>query len=473
MKTLPPTDTIKVSKAGIGGTTIPAESVTPVHADGQSLFDRFFAAFLNHSTRQGLVVLFDQGGYSLATFLTGMLIARACTKAEYGTFVLGLTLLFFSGVVQRSLVAIPYSVLSQSLANEKRSAYLGSSLLQHIALSSLIFFGFVLALVAARAFQAEAGMTKLLLALAGATVAVHFRTFVRTVLLAELRPWMSFAMGTAANTITIGGIVILYSMRCLTAVTGCLAMALGSLLPAAAVLFKERKSFRISSSQVSPDFVKNWHYGRWILAATGVNVAGIRIIPWLTLLWCGKEIVATVAVITMVACIVRPALEGALVYLTPKLAIHVQSNGIPSAIRKAMVLLEAAIILGCVYVFLMFVFGDRVVGIVYTSRYQGYGVALTIMAAAISIKAANIPIRALLTAMNRPKAIYHSSLCASVVAVLAGIVMIPRFGVIGVAFVVMMYHMVSLCVNYLSMSHWSKRPAACEQANAGAAAIRC
>ncbi|MCK4783767.1 MAG: hypothetical protein KAV87_08460, partial [Desulfobacteraceae bacterium] len=126
-----------------------------------------------------------------------------------------------------------------------------------------------------------------------------------------------------------------------------------------------------------------------------------------------------------------------------------------------------------IYVFFMLFFGDRLVGILYTSRYQGHAIALTAMAAAISIKAANVPIRALLTAINRPKTIYHSSMCASVITILTGIVMIPRLGVIGVAFVVMVHHMVSLCVNYLCMVNWSKGLMASEQAAVGASAIRC
>jgi O-antigen/teichoic acid export membrane protein len=418
-------------------------------------------------------VLFDQGGYSLATFLTGTLVARACPKAEYGTFILGLTLVFFTGTVQHNLVAIPFTVLSQSLARQRRSTYLGSSLLQHIALSSLIFLGFVLALGVAKVFRQDAGQTKLYLPLAAAAVATHFRIFMRSVLLAELRPWLSFAMGVATNTVTISGIIALYAAGHLTTVTACMVMALGSMVPAGAVLFKERKSFGITGSQVPSDFVKNWRYGRWILAATGANVVGIRVLPWLTLLWCGEEIVAIVGVVTMVACIVRPALEAAGGYLTPKLANHAQSSGTSSAIRKAILLLKLAIIFGCIYVFFMLFFGDRLVGILYTSRYQGHAIALTAMAAAISIKAANVPIRALLTAINRPKTIYHSSMCASVITILTGIVMIPRLGVIGVAFVVMVHHMVSLCVNYLCMVNWSKRLMASEKAAVGALAIRC
>jgi len=422
-KTLSQIDTITVKGAGTDGIAIPEESVASEHTDDRSLFHRLFATLLRPSARQGLVVLFDQGGYSLATFLTGTLVARACPKAEYGTFVLGLTLVFFSGTVQHNLVAIPFTVLSQSLARQRRSTYLGSSLLQHIALSSLIFLGFVLALGIAKVFGQDAGQTKLYLPLAAAAVAM--------------------------------------------------VMALGSMVPAGAVLFKERESFGITGSQVPSDFVKNWRYGRWILAATGANVVGIRILPWLTLLWCGKEIVAIVGVVTMVACIVRPALEAAGGYLTPKLANHAQSSGTSSAIRKAILLLKLAIIFGCIYVFFMLFFGDRLVGILYTSRYQGHAIALTAMAAAISIKAANVPIRALLTAMNRPKTIYHSSMCASVITILTGIVMIPRLGVIGVAFVVMVHHMVSLCVNYLCMVNWSKRLMASEQAAVGALAIRC
>ncbi len=451
-----------VKDAGVDGVTISEESVAPERTADRPLFRRLLATLLRPSARQGLVVLFDQGGYSLATFLTGILVARVCPKAEYGTFVLGLTLVFFSGVVQRGLVAIPFSVLSQPLDRQQRSVYLGSSLVQHIALSGLIATGFAIIWVIARSLGHTTGIVTLLIPLAAMAVAVHFRVFMRSVLLAQLRPWASFAMGLATNVITLSGVVGLYSWGRLTVPAACLAMAVGSAAPAGAALLTERAKLSLKQARVRHDFTRNWRYGRWILASTGANVAGIRVLPWLTLFWCGKEIVAIVGVVTMVACIVRPALEASFGYLTPKLADYTQLHGIVATKAKVSILIRPAIAAGFIYVLLMLFFGDQLVGIFYTSRYQGHAVALAMIAAAISVKAVEVPVRAFLMATKRTKTLCHSSICASIVTLLTAFAVIPRFGIVGVASAILTHRTVSLVINYLGMILWSGRPAKAE-----------
>ena len=438
-------------------TLIAKESVESAASDDRFLPARLLGLFTRPSAREGLVVLFDQSGYSVTTFLTGMLAARACTRAEYGTFVLGLTLVFSSGVIQRGLVTIPFTVLSQSQDKRQRSVYLGSSFLQHVALSLLITLCLIAAWVVGRVHGQNNSIVNLLLPIAAAAAAVHFRVFIRSVLLAELRPWASFGMGIAANATTLIALIALYLSGSLTAATAYIVMAVGSALPAAVVLLVGCGGIRISAPQIQSDFIKNWNYGRWILAATAANLAGLRCLPWLTLFWCGREVVAAVGVITMVACVVRPAIEAGVTYLTPKLSNYVQSNGYLSARRKAMMLVKFASIGGALYVLFMVFFGDRLVALLCTSKYQGHGIALTILAAAICIKAIDVPIRSFLMAMKTPKTLYYGSICASVVTLAAAVLLIPRLGVAGVALAIVIHRLVSAGVNCLGVIRLSKQ----------------
>ena len=435
--------------------TIPAESAAATQVHSESKFRHLLSKFLLPSVLQGSVVLLDQVGYSAVTFIIATLVARACTKPEYGSYVLGLTLVFFCGVVQHSLVDVPFAVLSQKLTGRRHATYLGSTFLQHLCLGLLIAFCFTAAWGVSRLFNQTGEVIDLLLPLAAVAVGIHFKTFMRSILLAKLRPWTSLAMGMVINTITVGGVVTLYAADYLTASTACLVTAFGSVVPATLVLLMQRRSLCIRRSKISSDFAKNWRYGKWIFAATGANVGGIRLLPWLTLLWCGREIVATVGVITMAACIIRPAIEAFVGYLTPKLANYAQSSGITSTRKKVILLVKLASIIGGFYVVFMFLFGDHLVGILYTARYQGYAVALTIIAAAISFKAVEVPIRAFLMAMNQPKTVYHSSIGASLVTLVTAIVVIPRFGVVGAALATMIHHLASLGANYIGMVLWS------------------
>ncbi len=454
-------DTITPTDVEPDDVTIPAESAVATQVHSESKLRHLLSKFLRPSILQGSAVLLDQAGYSIVTFITATLVARACTKLEYGSYVLGLTLVFFCGVIQHSLVDVPFAVLSQKLTGRRHATYLGSTFLQHLCLGLLIALCFTMAWGVSRLFSQTGEVIDLLLPLAAVAVGIHFKTFMRSMLIAKLRPWTSLAMGIVINTITVGGVVTLYAADYLTARTAFLVMAFGSVVPAALALLMQRRSLCIRRSKILSDFAKNWRYGKWIFAATGANVGGIRLLPWLTLLWCGREIVALVGVITMSACIIRPAIEAFAGYLTPKLANYAQSNGFTSTRKKVILLVKLAIIIGGFYVVFMFLFGDYLVGILYTARYQGYAVALTIIAAAISFKVVDVPIRVFLMAMNQPKTVFHSSIIASLITLVTAVVVIPQFGVVGVALAMMTHYIVSLCVNYLGMVLWLRQLVPC------------
>ena len=88
-------------------------------------------------------MLADQCGYSLISFVMGILLARACTKDAYGTFVLAMTLVFFSKVVQRSLVTVPFSVLYPRCQIEEQRRYFSHSVMQHflVTFSLMVLVG--------------------------------------------------------------------------------------------------------------------------------------------------------------------------------------------------------------------------------------------------------------------------------------------------------------------------------------------
>ena len=79
--------------------------------------------------RQGAVVLVDQGFYSFANFLTGVLVARSCAREQYGFYVLALTLLNVGAVVLSSLATAPFTVAWPRLNQVARKTYMGTSIL--------------------------------------------------------------------------------------------------------------------------------------------------------------------------------------------------------------------------------------------------------------------------------------------------------------------------------------------------------
>ena len=79
------------------------------------LSDTLGLLYRKPSLREGSIVLIDQGFFSVATFVTGVLVARASTKEEYAVYVLGWSLVLIIQGLQRALVNGPFTVYAPRL----------------------------------------------------------------------------------------------------------------------------------------------------------------------------------------------------------------------------------------------------------------------------------------------------------------------------------------------------------------------
>lgn len=90
------------------------------------------------TTRKGVVTLADQAVASATNFLTGVIIGRACTKEQFGLYMLGFSIVLFVMSLQNSLISTPYMVYSPRLKGNEHIRYTGSTLIHQLGLSGLI-----------------------------------------------------------------------------------------------------------------------------------------------------------------------------------------------------------------------------------------------------------------------------------------------------------------------------------------------
>ncbi len=108
-----------------------------------ALLERGLALWSTTTARQGLFSLIDQGVASATNFLTGIIVARGCSKEELGLYMLGFSLILLTADLQVSLIATPYMIYSPRLKGNAQALYMGSTFIHQLALCLLI----VLALV--------------------------------------------------------------------------------------------------------------------------------------------------------------------------------------------------------------------------------------------------------------------------------------------------------------------------------------
>jgi O-antigen/teichoic acid export membrane protein len=254
-------------------------------------------------------------------------------------------------------------------------------------------------------------------------------------------------MGLALNGGTLGGLLVVFALGALRLSTACGIVALFAILPASVVIHRMRDAIAFAPERLVVDWRTNWAQGRWVLSSTVINVLGVRAMPWLTLLWWSTEVVATVGVVVAVAGLVRPALQATLNYLTPALARTAHVAGARHTIRRGVQLMVAGAVAGAVYVPVMALLGDPLVGVLYSPAYQGERIALVILGAAFGLRAVYVPARATSTALHQSRTLARSSLLGAVVSLAAGCAAIPAWGVTGVAVAILCQAIALLAVN--------------------------
>ena len=113
--------------------TIQEEAELPVRRKLPSL-RRIFSP--DRALHQGFLSLADQAVASITNFVTGVIIARATSKEEFGLYMLGFTLIMLMTDLQTSLIATPYMVYAPRLKGTEQALYAGSTLIHQLAFRS-------------------------------------------------------------------------------------------------------------------------------------------------------------------------------------------------------------------------------------------------------------------------------------------------------------------------------------------------
>ncbi|MBN1127125.1 MAG: hypothetical protein JXA82_19135 [Sedimentisphaerales bacterium] len=395
-----------------------------------------------HVWREGGLVVLEQAIYSLCTLLTSILLARAISKVQYGFYALGMSLVFVTEVIQRSIIAVPYTVLSSGKEDIHGQQYLGNTLLQHLAISILFFLGSAFSALVLNAM--ERPYSNLVFLFGILAVCSHFRTILRCVLLAQMRYRDHLILSSMIGLILVLALLILYTIGQLTILTTCVTHSLGCLMYGFLVL---RKSpFAIHWPAFFSDWAGNWRFGRWILLATCANAVGIRFLPWLTLHYWNCETVATVAALTTIVCMVRPALQASSGYLTPKLTRQMRWKGLDATRRITLTLVGIFGLAGLGYIVSLSFAGYWFVQVVYSGKYETSTMAMITLSTAMAAKSANVPISSFLAATHQPKALTVMGITSSIGCLALGLLIVPLWGVVGATTAVAVNHLISFAI---------------------------
>ena len=392
--------------------------------------------------RQGAVVLVDQGFYSFANFLTGVLVARSCEREQYGFYVLALTLLNVGAAVLSSLATAPFTVTWPRLNQVARRTYLGTSILLSAGVTIVLVAVFAMMALVLIMSGMLTGLGIVVLAMSTAMGFVLLRNLVRSVYLAQLRVWRAFLVGSITNVAAVALLSWSYSSSVLTPSVAYLIMAASASGAGLLAIGLEARAgglkFSLSKTSVRTYWQENWRIGKWLLAGTGLYIISGHMHPWALAAMKGPELAAVFGACLLPVAVVNPALQGLARYLEPQAARAAVMG--PAHVRRLTHLMMLFVAIAFAALLVLFLLsGGYIMHRLFGGKYDGLGLLLVLIIVEEGFGAVRMPLNCGLLAIKRTEVGFQSQLISAVVAVVLGLPLIYLIGPLGAA--------CSLCVS--------------------------
>jgi O-antigen/teichoic acid export membrane protein len=382
---------------------------------------------------QGFLSLADQAVASVTNFATGVIIARASSKEEFGLYMLGFTLILLVTDLQTSLIATPYMVYAPRLQGRAHAQYTGSTLIHQVVFSLLATLVVIGAACAARFGVGPHGLEPVLWALAGVGSLIMLREFVRRICFASLKLRTVFLFDAFIGVGQIGGLLILAHFKLLSAARAYWVIGAICGLAVLCWLWFNRHQYSLRLDESVLDLKRNLIFGKWVFASGLLWTASTNLYPWLLAFFHGAAAAGIFAACLGVVSASNPVLLGIQNFLGPKIA-HVYATRGRIGLRKFVLKISGSMAIPVALLTLvMITWGDRFIGLLYGSRYTGNGRVVAVLACNLLLSAVVFSFSRALFAIERADLDFALNFAAIFIMLTLGLWLVKTHGPLGAA----------------------------------------
>jgi len=397
-----------------------------------SLVGQVFAS--ETAVRQSIVSLADQAVASITNFLTGIIIARACSKEELGLYMLGFSVVLFMMDMQTSLITTPYMVYAPRLKERAHALYTGSTLIHQLAFCLIALLGVMCGAFAVSNGIGIRALGPVLQSLVVAVSLIMLREHARRVSFARLRLKTAFIFDACIAVGQISGLLVLAHFRLLSASRAFWVIGLVCGIAVLGWLWSDRGFYEPRMSESLADLRKNWTLGKWVFASGLVWVLSVNLYPWLLAAFDSIASTGVWAACLGVVSVGSPVIMGIQNLIGPKVA-HVYAAKGHVALRgfvfKTTAFVAAPVSFLCL---VMFIWGGRLLTSFYGPQYAGNGLIVAILALNVLISALAFSFSRALFAIDRANLDFLVNFTALFIMITAGLWLVRAFGPLGAAF---------------------------------------
>lgn len=381
---------------------------------------------------KGSLAVLDQGLISGSNFLIGILLARWLVPEQYGAYALAFSIFLFLAGFHSALLLEPMSVFGPASYGKCLPAYLGKLLRLHFVLA-LFLTGLVVAGIAVlHYFAADRALTSALWGVCIAAPLILFFWLCRRAAYIKLAPGLAARGASAYCFVLICLLLLIKSVGWLSGFTAFLIQSLAATAAAILLLASLRSQLDSQSGPSSSAVVRqHWRYGRWAVATQFVYWLSGSAYFVLVAAFLRMQDVAALRALQNFALPLSQFLSAVSLLLLPWASARFAEEGRVGLQRRIRQITVLFVAMASAYYAVLWLFGGRIMAILYSGRYTDFAYLLPLVAAPVIVLAASQGSAIAVQAMQAPAEVFLAYSVSGTLTILAGVALARYWGLPG------------------------------------------
>jgi len=392
-------------------------------------------AWLTPSRVRSVLAMVDQAIVSGTSFLTIVIVERACGSDGLGLFSLALSAVIFARGIQDSLISTPFTVFRARVAKRMHpAAYAGASLISSLTFAGILVLTTTLVAIAFNLVTASPEITTLVWVLVLTIPCAILKEFARRFDMANQNMASALSLDLGVSTLQIGLMLTLATMGLLTPSLSLMLIGISCVLMVLGWIWVRKSSFRIQRKVVSESVKTNWSLGRWLLVDQSVCFLQLYGMHWLLGLLIAPTATGIFTACASIAALAGPFLAGIGNYLSPQFAETITAGNRRDTLNLYCRTTGVLAVTVGIFVTIAVAFGSELLELLYNNPdLQGYAVVVGILAVRMLFGIPALGAHHALVAMEYPRGTMQATIFGTTVSLILAVPLILQHEVLGAA----------------------------------------
>jgi len=382
--------------------------------------------------KNSVLALSDQVVVSAGSFLSGIIICRNTSEADFGVFCLAWSIITFLRVVQERMIAAPYLAFTFR-PSFNRKTYRGSSI-SHQAFFAVLISCIVMAVsIIAWLLGYEAGLAWQGPSLAFALFFSLARDQMRAVSFTDFTFLRLLVLDFTVVATQLVGLLILVWLNCFSLTSANFTLGFGCIGPFVAWLWLTKSQYTFEVKAIVLDWFHNWHYAQWLVGSRVLGIAPMVLVPVLIVRHEGDEGNAIYGVCCSLVGVSAMFASGFNNLFQSRTVLELQRNGIRGmliAIAESMVVVS--VVLTCLSGVFLFWGGNLLA--IFGSQYTSFGFLTFLLSVSTLVVSFSAMFGYGLAALQKSRDFFWGEVSCGIVSIVSALFLLPRYGLNGAAY---------------------------------------